>query len=331
MKKLFLLFLLASTTITAQDIIIKKDGEEILSKVIEVDQDKIRYKRYDNPDGPIYSIAPPEVFIIKYANGTKDIITSVENKPIPVSVERYNIAGQWKNALITGENIQISREALGYYVVLNDTKARLNEVEPNLYAMEGTAFRLKAIAEDTIYLKDAEQDGGHSLELIRVTQQVPEQITEVARKESLIGAGISTGFGASYGWGGINAELRIGPRDFCLRPNVGLGIYDPTLDNGSMPIVIGAKLYFGGAYIGYRYGYLGTVYYEDYNYDPWTGSYDYYADYYEVNGSVLILGYDYHFGKRDQFYFTSGFGINISSYDLEFNDANFDLGFGIRI
>lgn len=57
------------------DVIILKSGDEIKAKVTEVDQGEIKYKRCDNLDGPVYTLKKSEVFIIKYANGAKDIIS----------------------------------------------------------------------------------------------------------------------------------------------------------------------------------------------------------------------------------------------------------------
>jgi predicted nucleic-acid-binding Zn-ribbon protein len=59
----------------AQDIIIKKNGEEIQVKVEEVQTDKIRYKKHNNPTGPLYSINLSEVVKIKYENGSEDVFT----------------------------------------------------------------------------------------------------------------------------------------------------------------------------------------------------------------------------------------------------------------
>ena len=59
-------------TISAQDIILKKDASEIEAKVTKVGSTDIEYKRWDNLDGPTYTIPTGEVFIIKYENGTTD-------------------------------------------------------------------------------------------------------------------------------------------------------------------------------------------------------------------------------------------------------------------
>ncbi len=56
----------------AQDKIYKRDGEIIEAKVKEVSPQSITYKRFDNQDGPEYSINKNDVEKIKYQNGTVD-------------------------------------------------------------------------------------------------------------------------------------------------------------------------------------------------------------------------------------------------------------------
>ena len=63
----------------AQDIIILKDGKEISSKILEVNVGDIKYKKADNLDGPTYTVIKSEVFILKYANGTKDVVAQDSN------------------------------------------------------------------------------------------------------------------------------------------------------------------------------------------------------------------------------------------------------------
>ena len=53
----------------AQDVIVKKDNSTILSKVIEVSSSEIKYKKWSNQDGPIYSISRNEIISINYQNG----------------------------------------------------------------------------------------------------------------------------------------------------------------------------------------------------------------------------------------------------------------------
>ena len=59
----------------AQDYIVTLYGDEIKSKVLEVNLSDIKYKKFTNNDGPIYSILKSEVLYIKYENGSKEIYT----------------------------------------------------------------------------------------------------------------------------------------------------------------------------------------------------------------------------------------------------------------
>jgi hypothetical protein len=47
------------------------------AQVIEITSEVIKYKKSTNLDGPVYNIALTSVFMIRYANGTNDVITSL--------------------------------------------------------------------------------------------------------------------------------------------------------------------------------------------------------------------------------------------------------------
>ncbi|MBO0939964.1 hypothetical protein J2I47_25690 [Fibrella sp. HMF5335] len=76
------LLMLLAVVAQAQDNIILKSGQEVPAKVLEVSKADIKYKRTDNPDGPIYTITAGEVFMIKYANGTKDVLSAQPQPPM---------------------------------------------------------------------------------------------------------------------------------------------------------------------------------------------------------------------------------------------------------
>jgi hypothetical protein len=61
------------------DIIVCKNGDEIEAKILEIGIKEIKYKRCDNQEGPTISILNSSVLMIKYPNGTKDIIKSSSN------------------------------------------------------------------------------------------------------------------------------------------------------------------------------------------------------------------------------------------------------------
>lgn len=74
MKKIILCFsiLLISVCVYCQDLIVKKNTDEIQVKIIEVGLTEVKYKNWNNQDGPTYVINKSEIFMIKYANGDKE-------------------------------------------------------------------------------------------------------------------------------------------------------------------------------------------------------------------------------------------------------------------
>jgi hypothetical protein len=74
MKKLFLIgiILLCSCLTNAQDTIVKRNGDNILSKIIEISETEVKYKKFDFQDGPNFIENKSEIQLIKYSNGTKD-------------------------------------------------------------------------------------------------------------------------------------------------------------------------------------------------------------------------------------------------------------------
>ena len=70
-------FLLAGVcSVTAQDLIVLKNGNMIEAKVIEISPTEIRYKRFDNLEGPTIVILATDVLSIRYENGTTEIINA---------------------------------------------------------------------------------------------------------------------------------------------------------------------------------------------------------------------------------------------------------------
>ena len=74
MKKSIVLAMLslAAINVAAQDVVVKKDGSTILAKVLEVNQDNIKYKKFSNQNGPTYTINLSDVMSVNYENGEKE-------------------------------------------------------------------------------------------------------------------------------------------------------------------------------------------------------------------------------------------------------------------
>jgi len=66
---LFISFCIISLVGFSQDVIIKRDGEKIDAKVIEITSSTIKYKKFGQEDGPLRNISIAEVSEIIYDNG----------------------------------------------------------------------------------------------------------------------------------------------------------------------------------------------------------------------------------------------------------------------
>ncbi len=86
---LFFLFICSSNITKAQDTLSTRYGETILVKVIEVSNVRlklkntfkgyievgtaeVKYKKFDNLNGPVFSMLKSDLLMIKYQNGTSD-------------------------------------------------------------------------------------------------------------------------------------------------------------------------------------------------------------------------------------------------------------------
>ncbi|MCC9165589.1 hypothetical protein [Pontibacter harenae] len=72
---LLLLFFIvcASNASFAQDIVTKKNGEDVKLKVLEISQTEIKYKRYESLEGPIYTMSKADVLKITFEDGTVEV------------------------------------------------------------------------------------------------------------------------------------------------------------------------------------------------------------------------------------------------------------------
>lgn len=85
---MFLICIIASLNVHAQDIITKSNGDELAVKVLEVNPDNLKYKLWDYMDGPTYTISKSEILLVKYENGHKDVFANKESAT--ATVEKRN-------------------------------------------------------------------------------------------------------------------------------------------------------------------------------------------------------------------------------------------------
>jgi hypothetical protein len=71
---LFILLFAFAFTSFSQDILYKADGTKEQVKITMVTDKEIQYKKFTNPDGPVYSVPKKDVLMITYENGDFEMI-----------------------------------------------------------------------------------------------------------------------------------------------------------------------------------------------------------------------------------------------------------------
>lgn len=66
----------------SQDIITKKSGDDIEAKILEVTASEIKYKEFDDQDGPTFFIPKSEVLMVRYENGSQDIFNNDDSSKV---------------------------------------------------------------------------------------------------------------------------------------------------------------------------------------------------------------------------------------------------------
>ena len=85
--KLTFLFILYSTMVLAQDIVVTKDSQRLDVKIEEVSNEQIKYRKMNNLEGPLFIMPTNEIQTIIYANGDVQIFNANKTqKKKPVTV-----------------------------------------------------------------------------------------------------------------------------------------------------------------------------------------------------------------------------------------------------
>lgn len=74
-KLLFITFIVfSSLMINAQDVLIMQNGNEIETKIVEVNSQQIKYQLFNSESDSIFVVNRVDAFMIKYADGSKDVL-----------------------------------------------------------------------------------------------------------------------------------------------------------------------------------------------------------------------------------------------------------------
>ena len=89
-----MLMLLCSTSVFAQDVIVKKDGSTIVCRVVELTSTEITYKKWTDLNGSNYVMNRADASAINYENGKKVNLSESTNLYTPNNqndgVQQYN-------------------------------------------------------------------------------------------------------------------------------------------------------------------------------------------------------------------------------------------------
>lgn len=84
MKQLFgLLLFLCTINVSAQDVIVKKDGSTIVCRVLEVNSSEIIYKKWTDLQGAFYVMNRADASAINYESGKKEEMSGMTNLYTP--------------------------------------------------------------------------------------------------------------------------------------------------------------------------------------------------------------------------------------------------------
>lgn len=124
---LFIVFTIFSFIGFSQDVIVKRDGEKIDAKVIEITKTTIKYKKFEQEDGPVRNILISEVSEIIYNNGDwekfkeEEIVEEVEeetsSRPAPVrrGKDPFFDNGLYLDLMFSGGTAIESNTSFAYY------------------------------------------------------------------------------------------------------------------------------------------------------------------------------------------------------------------------
>lgn len=230
MKKQIILTMLslAALNVAAQDVVVKKDGSTILAKVLEVNQDNIKYKKYSNRKGPTYTIRISDVMTINYENGEKDTFdvsatTASESQSSQKMIERKAAGNNRQliakyNAPITLNPKEQSKKPADKYILI------FGVTENSILSNDDIEITYKKNRRNNIFEDDERSYGriSYKINIRNKTNKViyidkancfrvPSNgvaLSYLSNEQVTVGK--SSGSGASVGLGGIAGALGVG-------------------------------------------------------------------------------------------------------------------------
>ena len=151
--KSFTLLFFTPFFLYSQDKLIDFEGNSTEVKVLEINETEIKYKKFSNLEGPLYTINKENVYEIQYANGE---IEQLNKKVVEVddayeNLEKNNIDAIFaKGNKVFVENVNSAKPKAIMYLEEHITKWGYWEVTKNIYEADFIIeyhFSKKALAD----------------------------------------------------------------------------------------------------------------------------------------------------------------------------------------
>lgn len=95
MKRLLIAFAIifgSCITVSAQDVITKKDGTDIQAKILEVTTTEVKYKKFSNLEGPVFTLLKSDILIVRYENGENEVFNESQ-KSVTLNTDNEIVYG----------------------------------------------------------------------------------------------------------------------------------------------------------------------------------------------------------------------------------------------
>lgn len=315
---LLLLLLFLTFKVFSQDAIIKTDGNEIESKIIEITSKTIKYKKYNHLDGPIRNIDISDVFMIIYENGEREKFSTIASFPKEETSQIQNTAIETQNNVPLDQTEENNIQEKDISV---ENSGKIIAPQKDGTTVKSTNMQIQ---------KESVKPEQHKQEL-KSSQQVknttpknttpnPTETNSYKGKYSFL----SLGYGTSYGGLGVMALFRTGS-EFGFGMHGGIGYFPKAKYLAS----IGARLYLHkGLYVGLQYGRTGWEELSTYNSDG--SNYESHV----LNGYSYMAGVDWVWGKKKKVGMNLAIGMtknnNIKYFKNMEKTLAIDVGFVFR-
>ena len=242
MKKIFVLLSFVSLNVSAQDVIVKKDGSTILSKVLEVNQNDIKYKKYSNQNGPTYTISKAELMSINYEGGDKDVFTDSQ----PATQQEPANGGFEVNPNLEADNLKLVQQFNQRELVYNGKQGKkANDFIGVLGLKEGSILETPELKVDFAIKRFLTKFDGKETEFV-----------ELGEKSNLAALGLENMVLVVTLTNKSNRSIYIDQgNSFVLHYQKGvIPFYTPKSSTTGTASSDGSSVAFGGSHVGFIVG-----------------------------------------------------------------------------